>query len=41
MFYPLVSAAVLLCLSICLSPLQAAETSTPKQHLTQGAVASP
>lgn len=41
MFYPLVSAAVLLCLSICLSPLQAAETDTPKQHLTQGAVASP
>lgn len=41
MFYPLVSAAVLLCLSICLSPLQAAETSTPKQHVTQGAVASP
>jgi len=41
MFYPLVSTAVLLCLSICLSPLQAAETSTPKQHLTQGAVASP
>lgn len=41
MFYPLVSAAVLLCLSICLSPLQAAQTSTPKQHVTQGAVASP
>ena len=41
MFYPLVSAAVLLCLSICLSPLQAAQTSTPKQHLTRGAVASP
>jgi gamma-glutamyltranspeptidase/glutathione hydrolase len=41
MFYPLVSAAALLCLSICSPPLQAEQTSTPKQHVTQGAVASP
>lgn len=41
MAYCRFSSAVLLSVLIVFSPLQAAETDTPKQHLTQGAVASP
>lgn len=41
MAYCRFSSALLLSVLIVFSPLQAAETDTPKQHVTQGAVASP